>query len=162
MKDIKGFEGLYAITSCGKVWSHRSQKFLKAANDGRGYLYVCLKKNGKQKAIKVHRLVAEAYLPNPDNLPCVNHKDEDKTNNCVNNLEWCTYYYNHHYGTKIERAAKALWKKVRCIETGEVFNSQKEAAEKYGLSQGNISRVCRGKAKTTGGYRWEFVTEGIQ
>lgn len=88
MKDIKDYEGIYAITSCGKVWSYRSKKFLKPRPDNDGYLRVNLKLNGSGKTMRIHRLVAEAYLPNPDNLPSVDHINFDKTNNSVNNLRW--------------------------------------------------------------------------
>lgn len=161
MKDIKGYEGIYAITSCGRVWSYKRGKFLKPRPDKDGYLRVNLCLNYKQKTVFIHRLVAEAYLPNPDNLPEVNHKDEIKTHNWINNLEWCTRLYNINYGTKVERMlktrAKTRGKKIICVETGEIFNSQKEAAEKYGISQGNLSRACRGIIQTCGGYHWRFV-----
>ena len=75
MKDIKGYEGLYAVTSCGRVWSYRRNKFLAPATIKSGYNYVNLYKDGKKKFCRVHRLVAEAYIPNPDNLPQVNHKN---------------------------------------------------------------------------------------
>lgn len=86
MKDIKNYEGLYAITSCGRVWSYRNQMFLKPANAGKGYLKVGLSKNGFLEQCYVHRLVAEAYIPNPLGLPEVNHLDEIKSHNYVNNL----------------------------------------------------------------------------
>ena len=113
MVDIKNYEGLYAITSCGMVWSYRKQRFLKPYNTGR-YLVVELFKNGCGKQFKIHRLVAEAYLPNPYNLPCVNHKDEVKTHNWINNLEWCDYSYNINYGTRNKRVSQTL-KKERKI-----------------------------------------------
>jgi hypothetical protein len=89
MEDIKGYEGLYAVTSCGRVWSYRSKKFLKPKEDKNGYLSVGLRLNGKQDRRYIHRLVAEAYIPNPAALPQVNHKDEIKSHNYINNLEWC-------------------------------------------------------------------------
>jgi hypothetical protein len=73
MKDIKGYEGLYAVTENGEVWSYKTNKFLKASDNGFGYLFVCLCNNGKSKKYKVHRLVAEAYIDNPDNLPAIDH-----------------------------------------------------------------------------------------
>lgn len=88
MKDIKGYEGIYAITSCGKVWSYRSKKFLKPRKDKDGYLRINLKLNGSEKTVCIHRLVAETYIPNPDNLPTVDHIDFDRTNNSINNLRW--------------------------------------------------------------------------
>ncbi len=156
MRDIKGYEGLYAITSCGKVWSYKSNKFLKPYIAGAGYEYVHLIKDNKKKNYRIHRLVAEAYIPNPNNLPEVNHKDEVKTNNWITNLEWCDRKYNVHYGTQIERARMTRGKKIYCKETDKVYNSQKEAAKELGLDQGNISKVCRGIFRQTGGYHFEF------
>lgn len=83
MRDIKDYEGLYGITSCGRVWSYRSKKFLKPANDGSGYLKVALCKDKKRKWYYIHRLVAEAYIPNPENKLYINHIDENKANNSL-------------------------------------------------------------------------------
>ena len=110
LKDIKDYEGLYAITRDGRVWSYKSKKFLKHGLV-KGYHRVCLCKEGKCKNFRVHRLVAQTFIPNPEGLPEVNHKDEDKSNNNVNNLEWCSYEYNINYGTRNERAAKKLSKR---------------------------------------------------
>lgn len=159
MKDIKGYEGLYAITSCGKIWSYRRKKFLKSYIAGAGYEYVSLIKDNKKKNYRVHRLVAEAYIPNPDNLPEVNHKDEVKTHNWVNNLEWCDKKYNVNYGTRNEKLRMAKSRKIYCKELDKVFESQKVAAKELGLDQGNISRVCRGIHSHTGGYHFEFVID---
>ena len=145
MKDIKGYEGLYAATSCGKVYSYKSKKFLKPGSDGKGYLYVILYKDGKAKHYFVHRLVAETYLPNPNNLPQVNHKDENKANNALPNLEWCTAAYNINFGTGKERAVKSREKKVICLETGETFNSVTEAAKAVDVDKSNISRCITGQ-----------------
>ena len=100
MKDIKNYEGLYAITSCGKVWSYRRKKFLKPDINQGGYYRIGLCKNGEVKKYLIHRLVAEAYLPNPEDLPQVNHKDEIKTHNYLQNLEWCNSKYNQNYGSR--------------------------------------------------------------
>ena len=102
-KDIKDLEGLYQVSNLGNVKSlnyHRSgkSKLLKPGKDKNGYLFVILSKNGKMKTFRVHRLVAETFIPNPNNLPCVNHKDENPSNNNISNLEWCDYQYNNSYG----------------------------------------------------------------
>ena len=89
----------YAITDDGKVWSFKSNKFLKQKIDKYGYACVSLRRNGKNWTVTVHRLVAEAFIPNPDNKPTVNHKDENKLNNSVTNLEWMTVNENNNYGT---------------------------------------------------------------
>lgn len=96
IRDIQGYEN-YQITDDGRVWSKITNKWLKATDNGWGYLKVNLYKNGKMKCCRVHRLVANAFLPNPENLPQINHKDEDKTNNNVSNLEWCDRAYNINY-----------------------------------------------------------------
>lgn len=160
MKDIKGYEGLYAITSCGKVWSYRSQKFLKPSIAGHGYCSVSLCNNGKQKTFKIHRLVAEAYISNPNDLLEINHKDECKEHNYINNLEWCDRSHNVNYGSRTNKAVKARFGhglKIYCKELNRIFESQTAAAKELGLWQGNITKVCTGKAKTTGGYHFEFL-----
>lgn len=105
MKDIKGYEGLYGITSCGKVWSYRSKKFLSPDKTS-GYERVILQKNGDKKRFLVHRLVADAYIPNPNNLPEVDHIDGNKRKNCANNLQWMS---------GLDNTRKANNVKVRCI-----------------------------------------------
>ena len=159
MKEIKGYEGLYSITSCGKVWSHKRQKFLKPFDNGCGYLMVCLcNGNGQPKKYRIHRLVAEAYIPNPEGKPLINHKDEfNKHNNSVNNLEWATAKENVNYGTAIERGSVKLFTKIRCIETGIVYKSQKAAARDLGICAQSIHHCIKGRQKTAGGYHWERV-----
>ena len=98
-KDIKNYEGLYQVSNLGRVYSVRNNKILKPKLNKYGYLSVNLKYKGSRVTKSIHRLVGEAFIPNPNDLPQVNHKDEDKTNNCVDNLEWCTAKYNHNYGT---------------------------------------------------------------
>ncbi len=100
--------------------------------------------------------MAEAYIPNPDDLPIINHKDETKTHNYINNLEWCDKKYNTNYGTGIERHAKAISKSIYCVELDKVYESLTQAAVELGLNTGNISRCCQGKAKTTGGYHFRY------
>lgn len=159
MKDIKGFEGLYAITSCGKVWSYRSQKFMSPYNSGSGYLMVDLCVDGIRKKCKVHRLVAEAYIPNPEGKPQVNHIDECKTHNWVGNLEWATAKENINHGTRNERAGKNIRKPVYCVELNRVFESVSAAAAELGLHQSAISNALAGRFQTSGGYHWRFANE---
>jgi hypothetical protein len=123
MKDIPGFEGIYAVTRDGRVWSYRKNIFLSPYDNGRGYLKVDLYRKGKRFKKYIHRLVAEAFILNPENLPQINHKSENKADNRVDNLEWCNSLYNNNYGTKNERTAKALSKAVLCVETGVVYPS---------------------------------------
>lgn len=104
-------------------------------------------KNGKVKNEAIHRLVALAFIPNPSGLPEVNHKDENKQNNCINNLEWCDTAYNINYSHS---------KKVYCIELNKIFDSLCKAAEEVGVTASQISKACQGKLKTTGGYHWEY------
>ena len=153
MKDIKGYEGLYAITSCGKVWSYKSQKFLKPVDNGIGYLKVGLSKEGKKEYRFVHRLVAEAYIPNPENKTDVNHKNEIKTDNYVNNLEWTTHKENMNYGTLKVRMSKPVY----CEELDKYFPSGNEAAQQLGIPQSGITMCCRGNRKTCGGYHWRYA-----
>ena len=161
MKDIVGYEGEYAITRDGNVWSYKSNKFLKPRLIG-GYHQVNLYKDGKKKDLYIHRLVADAFIPNPDNLPQVNHKDEDKSNNCVENLEWCDAKYNANYGTRTERVINKISIPVYCVELDKVFKSGKEAAKELGISNQNITSCCKGKLKTTGGYHWRYAETSVE
>ena len=170
-RDIEGYEGLYQVSNLGRVkslnYNHtKSEKILKSSIEGRGYKTVTLYKNGIQKTYKIHKLVAQHFIPNPDNLMCINHKDENKLNNNVENLEWCTTRYNNIYGTRIKRAAKSKSKKVKCITTNEKFNSIKEASEKYNIYNGDIVNCCKKKRKSAGKHpitgeklKWEYLKE---
>lgn len=157
MKDIKGYEGLYAVTSCGKVWSHRRTKYLSAHNGNSGYSQVILYKNGKAKAYSVHRLVAMMYIPNPENKSCVNHIDENKLNNALNNLEWVTHKENINHGTCIKRIVAKLEKPVLCVEQNKIFSSVHKAGRETRTNYRHISDCARGKRKTSGGYHWQYV-----
>lgn len=103
-KNVIGYEGLYEVSNKGNVRNVRRNTLLRLTKTNYGYIQVSLYKNGIRTGLKVHRLVAEAFIPNPDNLPQVNHKDEDKTNNNVTNLEWCTAKYNNNYGNRLEKS----------------------------------------------------------
>ena len=186
MKDIKGFEHRYAITSCGRVYSYLTHKFLKASpNKLSGYLVVCLRdKNGKQYVKKIHRLVAEAYLenPNPFEFNQVGHKDENKLNNCAYNLEWCTPEYNMNYGTRTQRQSEALKEKyangeiklnfpnpkVPVVQLNENFikiktwDSITEIANFWGVKPSNISRVLTSNNNSYKGYYWMYLEDYIE
>ena len=159
-KDVEGYEGLYKISNLGDVYSYKSNKKLKPSKDKNYYLRVTLCKNKTKKQYKIHRLVACAFLPNFNNYPQVNHKDENPGNNNVNNLEWCDNKYNSNYGTRNKKvsinharlsgARHPNAKKVICITTGEIFEYIKQAAEKYGVYKQSISACCKGKLKTAG------------
>lgn len=171
-KDIAGYEGLYQVSNFGRVRSlervvqhmHSGKltlpsKLKEPSFDGR-YLFVVLSKDGKRKQFSIHRLVAETFIPNPDGLPCVNHKDENKTNNHVDNLEWCTYKYNTHYGTNIERARKKKGKAVNQYDLhGNLVNSWESLAEAEraaGYDHRRTSRAALGQRKTAYGYIWRY------
>ena len=176
-KDVVGFEGWYQVCNKGNVRSvdrinHIGRKYngrtLNLLRGKDGYPQVVLSKNGVRKTKYTHRLVAEAFLPNPNNYPEVNHRDEVKDNNNVENLEWCDTRYNLNYGTARQRAAKKTSKKVKAVnvETGEVvkFNSIREAGRK-GYDNRSVSRACKGVYNTGGGnlyrgYRWYYQEEG--
>ena len=153
LKNIKDYEGLYAITIDGNVWSYKRKKFLKHKSTKNGYRQVNLCKEGKKKTYYIHRLVAEVFIPNPDNLPQVNHKDEDKSNNCVSNLEWCDAKYNINYGTRIERISKPVY----CVELNRTFNGAAQAARELGLNHSNVTGCCKGRLKTAGGFHFRYA-----
>ena len=172
-KDIAGFEGFYKVSDKGNVYSVARKDFigrkqggrtLKPSYDKDGYLRVYLCKNGKRKTRFIHRLVAGAFLPNPNGYSEINHRDENKVNNYANNLEWCTREHNVNHGTMIERSAQTRSKKVKAtnIKTGEVltFNSTMEAG-RNGYEASAVSMACRGVYNTGGGnlyrnHRWFY------
>lgn len=156
MIDIPGYEGLYAVTSCGKIWSHKRKIFLVPEAHRNGYLSVTLCKNGVNKRLLVHRLVAAVYVDNPHNYSEVNHKDETRSNNCANNLEWCTRQYNNTYGNIRERIARKQGKSVICAETGETYYSIGEAARKTGFTASLIAMCCRMEIKQAHGLHFYF------
>lgn len=155
--DIKGYEGLYLISDQGRVYSIRNNLYMAYKETQDGYLQVRLSWQGKKKTEYIHRLVARHFIPNPDNLPQVNHKDENPQNNNVSNLEWVTAKTNNNYGKHNERAAKARCKPVRCIELDKVYESAKAAQDDLGIFASQITAVCRGKGLTAGGYHWERI-----
>lgn len=178
-KDIVGYEGLYQVSNFGRVKSldridaenHfrvgqiMKQKYL------RGYAQVALRNGKRQKEYRVHRLVAIAFIPNPKNLPQVNHKDCNPGNNHVENLEWCDAKYNINYGDRNKKTADRLrgmerpynWKAVNCFSLSGEFLKRYESVEKAASetkTQANAISACCKKRKyyyTAGGYKWEYV-----
>ena len=177
-KDIKGYEGIYQVSSHGRVRSlkYSKERILKPRKDKGGYKQVELCRDGKGKTYRVHRLVAEAFIPNPNNLPCVNHKIDDyehRSDNRVENLEWCTVAYNNNYGNHGKRISNAnkgdknpRARKIICVTTGEKFDCITYAAETYNASRTNISNCLNGRRKTAGKHpitgeklKWEYIEE---
>lgn len=161
MKDIIGFEGLYAITSCGKVWSYKSKKFLSPWLNGQGYCIVRLRKNNKNYVKRVHKLVAEAYLEKPREHEKydVGHLDDCPQHNWVGNLKWMTRKENLDTDSFREKQKIKLRTKIKCVETGEIFIDQRAAAKFCKKHWYGINNVLCGKQKTCGGYHWERVIE---
>lgn len=163
-KDIYGFP-YYQVSNLGRVRSFKfgNERILKQSKNSWGYLYVGLSKNGKQYMKRVHRLVAQAFLPNPQNLSQVNHKDENKENCKVDNLEWCNSSFNINYLSRNNRVAKALSKKVLQYSIESVlikeWLSTCEIERQLGFSQANISKCCRGERKTAYGFIWRYKNE---
>lgn len=159
-KPIKGYEGLYEISSFGRV--KRDGRILKPQSYSNGYQYVSLCKDGVRKNHMIHRLVAEAFLPNPNNYPQINHKDETVTNNFLDNLEWCTGKYNCSYGTRMKKIMKKVIKRkvYMCTLEGEPimgFKSIQDAADEVGSFKSNIQACCAGRVATVKGYKWAYA-----
>lgn len=163
-KDIKDLEGLYQVSNWGNVMSLNyngtgKPRLMKTVKNKYGYLVVKLFKDRKPKMFRVNRLVAETFIPNPDNLHQVNHIDENKENNRVDNLEWCTPKYNCNYGTRNERRVKTQSKPVLQLTlTGDLIKEWSSVAEcgRNGFNQSLVCQCCNGKRKTHKGFRWEY------
>lgn len=155
LKDVVGYEGLYVVSNQGNIYSlnyKRTGKVvkLKPGIDKDGYLQVSLFKNGEVKR-RIHRLVAEAFIPNPKNLPEINHKDKNRQNNYVNNLEWCTNQYNIDYSL-----AKQVLQYDLSGNLINVWKSTMEIQRCLGFFHGNISKCCLGIYKTSYGFIWRY------
>ena len=151
--------GDYAVTIDGDVISIKSNKSLRLHDNGHGYKTVCLCIDGKPKTYYVHRLVASAFVENPNDYPEVNHIDEDRGNNRAENLEWCTSKYNKNYGHRAERFGRRRGRSVVCLETGQVFYSCGDAGRNMGIRREDIHACCTGYRNThsAGGYHWAFA-----
>lgn len=155
LREVKGSGGRYLVSNTGRVY-RADGKEMAQYNHTRGYKKVDLIFPDGEKKCFVHRLVAEAFVPNEEGLPVVNHKDENKQNNMADNLEWCTHTYNSNYGTARERMGRPV---VQLTLTGEqvgVYVSITEAAKAVCRGTSSIVMCCKGKRKKCGGFAWRY------
>ena len=159
---IAEYDEIYLISSKGRLKNIKRNKIHAICLDSDGYPHYLLCNRGKRKAITAHRLVALAFIDNPNDLPCVNHKDENKLNNSVDNLEWCDVKYNNAYGTRNKRVSDANSQPIAQILNGEiiaVYRNSIEAERATGVDFSKIRLCCRGGRKTAGGYQWKDLIE---
>ena len=170
-KPIPGYEGLYEVSNLGRVkslgknlyninentYSFHAYSHIMKPSTNKGYLQVNLSKNGVLKCIKVHRLVAMAYIPNPNNYPQVNHKNEIRNDNRVENLEWCNNKYNSNYGSRNAKLSKKVAQYTKDDVFVNEFKSCIEVEKQLGFSNGHISKCCLGKRKSAYGYHWRYI-----
>lgn len=162
---IKEYEGVYMISNKGGVKriykKHPNGKHLNPIVDRDGYLRVSLSKNNIKRSYLVHRLVAEAFIPNINNFPVINHKDENKQNNQVDNLEWCTVKYNTQYNNGIEKRASKRRIPIKAIKDGQIlyFKSIAEASEILQVNHANVIGCLKGVygRRTCKGYEFEYL-----
>lgn len=173
-KDIVGYEGLYQVSNYGRVYSHLTERILRHHNCLKGYARLILRKNGSNYGHTVHRLVALAFIDNPNNFPEVNHKDENPRNNVVDNLEWCTHQYNNTYGTKIARmvahtdysviADKNSKPVAQYDLNGNYIRSWKslqDCSSSLGYDNSAIAKCCNNKLLQVYGYQWRYINGDI-
>lgn len=161
-KEIEGYDGFYQISNFGRVksfYNHNNikERYLKLLIDKDGYFYVDLNLNGNNKKHKVHRLVASAFIENKNNLPQVNHLDENKQNNHVNNLEWCTAQYNNIYGNRLNKVRKRVSQFDLKNNLVKEWNSAIEIEKTLGFFATGIIRCCKNKSKTCYKYIWKYA-----
>lgn len=162
-RDVEGWEDRYMVSNTGKIYSKVNNKLRKTNCTDDGYEAVILSRDGKKARAYVHRLVAKAFVPNPDNLPIINHKDENPSNNNADNLEWCTYSYNNTYNdmhikrSKKNRRRKSVYQYDSNGSLAGVYESTRSAAKAIGVkSSSNISECCNEKQLTTHGYVFSY------
>lgn len=165
--DIKNYEGLYKISDYGRVKTlarRRVKESIKRCDINKGYLRVSLSKNGKDKHYFIHILVAIAFIPNPNNYPEINHKDENPMNCKFNNLEWCNHLYNLMYGNRRKKVIEKERKPVNQYTLDDKFVTQhysiQEAGRFMNKSAGPICLCCKGKQKYAYGYKWRYANKG--
>lgn len=156
MEQWKDIYAGYQVSNKGRVRSLKRNKMLTLRVTTKGYLQVHLRVDGKDITPKVHRLVANAFIDNPNNLPQINHINGDKTDNRVSNLEWCTNGQNLKHSYEV-LGRKTVGKEVICVEKNETYSSSKEASCRLGIDDSAITKCCKGKRKTAGGYHWQYA-----
>lgn len=160
-KDIPNYEGLYQISNKGII-KNKKGNIIKSRIDHKGYAMIDLSKNNIKHTYKVHRLVAMAFIPNPNNYLEINHIDENKSNNTISNLEWCSHKYNVNYGTQKKRASIKMSLKVNQYDLNnnliKIWDSMIEASRCLNIDRRSIFHCCKHKkwCKTAGGYKWEY------
>lgn len=163
-KEVYGFDILFEISNKGRVRTkhHGKQgykkeyRYIEPTDNGNGYLRMNVRQNNHPKTIYIHRLVADAFVENPNKYCEVNHKDENKHNNVAENLEWCLHRYNCNYGTRNEKCGGK--KQIRCKETGIIYESVKHASDVFNVGKTALSNCLKGRSKTCAGYSWEYVS----
>jgi hypothetical protein len=166
----------YMISNMGRVKSlkYGKERIIKQLKNKDGYWRVILCKEGKTKQYYIHRLVAMNFIPNPNNLPIINHKDENPSNNCVSNVEWCSYTYNINYGKRNEKVAKAHKGKpnisvskpiLQFSKSGNIilgkFNSLSQVSKLLNINCSDICNCCNGKRKSAKGYKWMYYEDYV-
>lgn len=161
-KVLKLYGADISVYDDGSVWIHRGSRNKRrfGSTSDKGYKTVLIRDNGRERTVFVHRLVALAFVPNPDNKPQVNHKDGNKTNNRPENLEWVTLAENMSHRSKVLKSYPK--RAVVCIDRGIEFESVSEASEIMGISRASITECAKGKRKTAGGHRWAYADEGVK
>ena len=144
---------IYSVSNCGRVRNDMTGNVLLGGYDRDGYKQVTLSYNSKQYNRRICRLVAIAFIPNPENLPQVNHKDENKENDYAYNLEWCTALYNNNYGHRVSKTRR----KVQCVETNKIYDGMRIAEEQTGVKHQFIYKACKNSNRTAGGFHWKYV-----
>ena len=154
--DIPGYEGYYQVSNQGRVRNSRNQKMLKPQTKNGGYIQFTLSVRNRCHYHSAHRLVAQAFIPNPEGKPQINHKNGDKSDNQVENLEWCTSSENQRHRYQVLGHIGGPAKPVICINTGETFPSATAAADALGLTRSAVSQVCRGRRNQTNKLKFKF------